>query len=77
MSELDFKEISSGTTAKLQLANGSERLVTINHGQSDPDKGIISDETPLARAILGAKAGDSRSYNVLDKKFTVKILEVQ
>jgi len=77
MTETDTRQVAAGATTKLLLSDGSERTITINHGQSDPDRGVISTETPLARAILGAKAGDSRTYSVLDKKFTVKVLEVK
>lgn len=72
-----IKQVASGATAKLLLSNGTERVIMINHGQSDPDRGVISDETPLARAIMGAKAGDSRTYCVLDRQFTVKVLDVK
>ena len=71
------KEVSLGSTAKILMVGGAERTITINHGESDPDHGLISDQTPLAQAILGAHKGDERSYAVLDRRFTVKVLDIK
>lgn len=71
-----IKLVAAGCTTRLRMADGSERTITINHGDSDPEHNIISTETPLARAIMGAKPGESRSYSVMDRKFVVEVLEV-
>jgi len=43
---------------------------------SDPSKGFISYASPLGKAILGARAGDIRTYSVGEKKFQVQIVKV-
>ena len=46
--------------------------------ESDPDNGLISNESPIGKAVLGRKAGDVVSVSTPDGgSFSVKILEVK
>ncbi len=54
----------------------NEKNDTIN--VSNPSKGIISEKTPLAKAILGKKVGDSFSYKVDTNTYLVgKIIGIK
>ncbi len=60
------------------LWNGSgERQYTITRSdEADPEQQLISDESPLGRALIGAAPGETRTYRVGDNIFSVKVLEV-
>ena len=46
--------------------------------ESDPDNGLISNESPIGKAILGHKAGETVSVATPDGgSFSLKILEVK
>ena len=69
--------IKFGDRVKILFPDNSEKLLTIGTTREvTPQNGVISDECPLGKALLGAKNGDKISYKVGENSFTVKILEV-
>ncbi|OHA42941.1 MAG: hypothetical protein A3H73_02035 [Candidatus Taylorbacteria bacterium RIFCSPLOWO2_02_FULL_50_120] len=60
------------------MGNGTIRTFTItNLPQSvAPDKGIISDQSPLGAALLGKTAGEVVIYAVGTEKFSVEVVAV-
>lgn len=44
--------------------------------ESDPDEGRISNESPLAKALLGKKEGDLVEVKGIDNYYSVKILKI-
>lgn len=70
-------EIKFGNRVKILFPDNSEKLLTIGSTREvTPQNGVISDECPLGKALLGAKNGDEISYRVGENSFTVKILAV-
>ena len=59
-STLEHKRISFGSTVELTDQNTEEEMVyTIVGGQeSNPSKGLISIQSPMAKALLGKEEGD-------------------
>ncbi len=56
-------EAGIGSQVTFRLA-GKERSVTITgHDEADPDSGLIAFSAPLARALMGAAAGDLADFN--------------
>ena len=45
--------------------------------EADPSENKVSNESPLARAIMGAKEGDVRSVESPNGKYDVKIVSVK
>ncbi len=45
--------------------------------ESDPDKGLISNESPIATALLGSKKGDTVTVIAPKIEYDVKVLEIQ
>ncbi len=54
-----------------------ETYVIVGPVEADPEKGYISNESPLGRALLGHKAGDVVEVKAPAGTFKVKILKVE
>ncbi len=70
--------VTIGSTVTLQFLDNKEKSTyTILGGvETDPLNGIISNESPLAQAILDAKVGDKRTVQVA-KPYEVIIIEIK
>ena len=44
--------------------------------ESDPDKGLISNESPIGKALIGKKAGDNVEIKSPNGSYTVKIKKI-
>lgn len=53
-----------------------ESYTIVGAAEADPSEGRISNESPLGRALLGHKAGDTVVVEAPDGAFSVKITEV-
>ena len=67
---IDASEARVGTRLRLRSAAGEERLLTIlGPWESDPEKGVVSYESELAKSLLGKAPGetvelDGTSYTI-------------
>jgi transcription elongation factor GreA len=77
-STLAHKRVSFGSTVELVDQNTDEELTyTIVGGQeSNPTKGLISIQSPMAKAILGKEEGDEVSISLPSGKKMYDIEEV-
>ncbi len=77
-SKLAHERISFGSTIQLTEQNTEEELsYTIVGGQeSNPSKGLISIQSPMARILLGKEEGDEVSLTLPTGKKTFDIEEV-
>jgi transcription elongation factor GreA len=72
--EHDKKVVGVGSTVKLLDSSGDEFDYTIvGSAESDPGQGRISNESPVGKALLGRKAGESVEVAVPSGKQTLKI----
>ena len=56
------------------------RLVSLTIGainEGDPDRGIISCDTPLAKAILGRQAGETATYTAGGQIHQTQIIKIE
>lgn len=68
--------VSVGCTIKA-LCDGKEFEYTIiGSNEADPSKGLISNESPIGRAFLGAKKGDKVIVQVPKGEMECEILEI-
>lgn len=59
------------------MADGLVRILCIVHPhEADFEAGKISNESPVAQAALGARAGEKKEYLVGGKKLEVEVLEI-
>lgn len=65
----ELAPIATGETAEIGTSvtftlNGAERSLTIvGHDEADPAAGLIGFAAPLARALIGAEAGEVLDFN--------------
>ncbi len=68
---------SIGNTIKILEDDTVEREVTIGAwGESDPQNGLVSYESPLGKALIGAEVGDIKTMNIGGKTRIIEILEI-
>ena len=68
--------VSVGTTVKVEMDEGAEKYAIVGPAEADPLKGMISNESPLGRALLGHRAGDEVEWSAPSGVSRVKILTV-
>ncbi len=77
-SELEHAKVSFGSSVTLEdLDSGEEVTYTIVGGcESDPDRGLISFNSPLAKQLLGKEEGDEVVVTLPGGKKEFEVVEV-
>ena len=72
-------KISVGDTVKfIYVDKGMEAVFTIGSSiNADPAKKIISDQSPIGRAIIGTKVNDVVEVEIPKGTTKIKILEIE
>ena len=72
-------KVSLGTTVKIKYVDDDEveEYRIVGSKEADPSNNKISNESPLAKSIMNAKAGEVRSVESPNGKYDVQILEIQ
>ena len=76
----DTSKVGLGTTVKIKYADDDddiEEYRIVGSKEADPSNNKISNESPLAVAIFGAKVGEVRSVESPNGKYDVEIMEIQ
>ncbi len=75
---VDTDKVSVGTTVKLEYLsdNEIEEYAIVGSKEADPFANKISNESPIALAIIGKKSGDVVEVSSPTGKYSVKIVEV-
>lgn len=70
--------ITIGSKVRVRFSNGEVRTFTITNEMSAvaPDKGVISDQSPLGAALLGKTVGDTAQFAVGSQVSLVKVIEI-
>lgn len=72
--------VSLGTTVKIKYIDDDddeiEEYLIVGSKEADPSNNKISNESPLARAIMNAKVGEVRSVESPNGTYDVKIIEI-
>lgn len=71
-------EVSHGSTVTIEdLEDGSrENFTMVGSQEADPMNGRISDESPLGKALLGARLGDTIRVEAPAGQIQYKVLEI-
>lgn len=68
------KTVVIGSTVEIVFDSGEKRKIKIgDYTEADPAQGVISYKSPLGNALLGAKTGERRKYQVEDRTVGVTI----
>lgn len=71
-------EVSIGTSVKIEYIddNETENYSIVGSKEADPFNNKISNESPIAKAIMGKKVGDIVNVVSPNGQYNVKILEI-
>jgi len=62
----------------IELPDGEEETyIIVGSAEADPFEGKISNDSPIAKSLLGKKVGDQVSVNTPGGEMTVKITNIQ
>ena len=77
-SSMDVRSISLGSVVKLYDEDFGEEITynIVGSNQADPLEKKISDQSPIGRALMGKKAGDSVTVTAPAGELRFKVLEV-
>lgn len=75
---VDTDKVSIGTTVTIEYVgdNDTEEYSIVGSKEADPFNNKISNESPIAQAIMGKKTGDVVSVDSPNGKYDVKILKI-
>ncbi len=67
--------VEIGTTVTFSFNGKVRSLVVVGHDEADPDADMVAYAAPLARAMLGAEAGDRLDFG--DREEAIEILSIR
>ena len=77
----DTDKVGLGTTVKIKYEDDDddeiEEYRIVGSKEADPSNNKISNESPLAMAIMNAKVGDTCTVNSPNGSYNVKIIEIK
>ena len=75
---VDTDKVSIGTTVTIEYVgdNDTEAYSIVGSKEADPFNNKLSNESPIAQAIMGKKTGDVVSVDSPNGKYDVKILKI-
>ena len=78
-SEFSTDEVNLGNTVTFkELPDGDEETYTIvGSAEANPIEGLISNDSPIAKGLLGRSKGDMVSINTPGGEMSVTILEIK
>lgn len=77
-SEISSDKVNLGHTVVYQDLDSGEECTykIVSSNQADPFEGLISNESPIGRGLIGAMLGDEIELEIPDGMLKVKILEI-
>jgi transcription elongation factor GreA len=68
--------VSLGSKVHVELEDGEQEYVIVGPTEANPDKGFISDQSPIGRALMGKRSGDEVVVEVPSGTVTYRIKRV-
>ena len=78
--KVDISKVSVGCSVKIKDLTFDEELVykIVGSTESDPLNGLLSNESPAGKALIGAKVGDIVSYQSINSgMISMKVLDIK
>lgn len=69
--------VNLGSTVHLELENGVQKFTIVGSTEANPEKGYISNVSPIGQALIGKKPGETVEVNVPSGTMTYKIMKVE
>jgi transcription elongation factor GreA len=68
--------VAIGSTVTVQSGDGKEKFTIVGSAEAAPAEGRISNESPVGRALLGRKKGETIEVSVPAGQFAYKIISI-
>lgn len=68
--------VALGSKVHVELEEGEQEYVIVGSTEANPDKGFISDQSPIGKALLGKKPGDEVQIEVPSGSITYRIKKI-
>lgn len=72
----DGSSISLGSTVDVETSDGKQTFNIVGEFEADPMAGKLSSTSPIGKALLGKKAGETVEIKIPAGSTTYKILEI-
>ena len=69
-------KIEIGCEVDVQVGSKKSKFHMVSEIESDPSKGKISDKSPLGKALMKSKEGDTIKIKVSDREIVYKVLKI-
>jgi transcription elongation factor GreA len=69
-------QVALGSKVHVELEEGEQEYVIVGSTEANPDKGFISDQSPIGKALLGKKPGDEVQVDVPSGTITYRIKHI-
>ncbi len=78
LNEISTDVVSIGTKVTVydELFEEEEEFTVLSSIEADPNKNIISDESQMGKALIGAKVGEKVKVNAPNGEFEMKVLKI-
>lgn len=71
------KVVNVGCSVNVELEDGEMNFTIVGSAEADPEKGWISNESPIGKALLGKKPGDEIEVTVPAGNIKYKIKKIK
>lgn len=75
--EASKSTVNLGSLVKVKMDGSTSEFTIVGKVEADPSKKRISNESPVGKALMGAKKGDEIEVVTPDQKFKIKVLEIK
>ena len=69
--------VGLGHKVTIETDNGRKTYLILGSSETNPQKGIISNQSPIGMALLGHKIGEVVKVKLADKEVIYKIIKVE
>src|SRR3989338_762832 len=69
--------VGIGCTVEVESSGKRKKFVIVGVTESDPSKGLISNESPIGKALLGRKKGDVIKVSTPNGEMEYKIIDIK
>lgn len=76
-SSIDTKYVAVGSTVIVEVEGETDTFRIVGSFEANPIRNLISNESPVGQALLGAKAGDVIEVSTPVVKLKYKVLEIK
>ncbi len=70
-------QVNLGSTVHLELESGIHKYTIVGSTEADPANGMISNESPIGKALIGRKVGEEIEVEIPSGTTTYKVIRIE